>query len=146
VKGTVSLHDLYEKYHDQIQFLSIYIREAHPKDGWWLGKGLFGLALKLTRSKAATDVLDPKTIEERRKIAGNCQQALQYGIQTYVDDMDDSVNRAYAAWPTRLYLIGKNGRVVYHGGVGPYDFHPSKLEAAIEQYLAEAQSEDTIVF
>ena len=37
VKGTVSLAELYEKYHEQVQFLSIYIREAHPKDGWWLG-------------------------------------------------------------------------------------------------------------
>ncbi len=28
----------------------IYIREAHPKDGWWLGKGLPGMLLKLDRS------------------------------------------------------------------------------------------------
>ena len=78
---------------------------------------------------------DPKTIEERREVAGECETALQYGVHTYVDDMDDAVNRAYAAWPTRLYLVGLDGKVVYAGGLGPYDFKPEKLRAAIERYL-----------
>ncbi|NQT73421.1 MAG: hypothetical protein HQ553_11745 [Chloroflexi bacterium] len=30
----MSLPDLYAKYHDRVQFLVIYIREAHPIDGW----------------------------------------------------------------------------------------------------------------
>ena len=109
-------------------------------DGWWLGKGVFGWALKLSKSRAATDVYDPRTIEERRRVAGNCERSLQYGIRTYVDEMDDAVNKAYAAWPTRLYLIGIDGRVVYHGGLGPFDFHPSKLEKAIQDYLAQLVS------
>jgi hypothetical protein len=80
---------------------------------------------------------DPKTIEERRLVAGECETALQFGIHTYVDEMDDSVNRAYASWPTRFYLIGLDGKVVFAGGVGPYGFRPAKLEAAIREYLNE---------
>jgi hypothetical protein len=123
-----------------VQFLSIYIREAHPVDGWWLGEGIFALAMKLYKSNAAVDVIDPKTIEERRAVAGNCEQSLKYGIRTYVDEMDDAVNKAYAAWPTRLYLIGLDGRVVYHGGLGPFGFHPDKLEYAIQKYLEPVMS------
>ena len=108
-------------------------------DGWWLGKGPLKFLMKLGGIKAATDVYDPQTIEERRIVAGQCESALQYGIHTYVDEMDDAVNQAYAAWPTRLYLIGMDGRVVYHGGLGPFDFHPSKLERAIQEYLAELE-------
>ena len=119
--------------------MSVYIREAHPVDGWWLGKGPLKWMMKISRIKAATDVYDPQTIEERRKVASQCQTALQYGIHTYVDEMDDTVNRAYAAWPTRLYLIGLDGRVVYHGGLGPFDFHPLKLEKAIKEYLAQEE-------
>lgn len=78
---------------------------------------------------------DPQTIEERRAVAGECETALQYGVHTYVDEMDDAVNRAYAAWPTRLYLVGLDGKVVYAGGLGPYDFKPEELKAAIEKYL-----------
>jgi len=108
-------------------------------DGWWLGGGLTGLAMKLGRLKAATHVYDPQTIEERRAVAGQCEEALKYGIHMYVDEMDDAVNKAYAAWPTRLYLIGLDGRVVYASGLGPYDFHPAKLGKAIENYLAQLE-------
>lgn len=140
MRGTVGLHDLYTTYHESVQFLTIYIREAHPVDGWWLGKGLIGVLMKLAKMKAATDVYDPQTIEERRAVAGDCQEALKYGIRTYVDEMDDAVNKAYAAWPTRLYLVGMDGDVIYHGGLGPFDFHPSKLGAAIEEYLLQLAS------
>ena len=135
MKGTVSLNDLYARYHDSVQFLLIYIREAHPVDGWWLGGGLSGFIMKLLKMKAVTDVYDPKTIAERRAVAGQCETALQYGIRTYVDEMDDAVNKAYAAHPTRLYLVGLDGRVVYAGGVGPFGFKPAELGAAIEAYL-----------
>ena len=131
----MSLYDLFERYHDAVQFLMIYIREAHPVDGWWFGSGLFNLMLKLNRSKAATDIYDSKTIEERREVAGRCEKALQYGIQTYVDDMDDTVSKAYAALPTRLYLIGRDGLVEYAGGLGPFGFKPTAFGAAIEAYL-----------
>ncbi len=137
MKGTVGLHDLYRRHHERVQFLSIYIREAHPTDGWWLGKGVANLAIDFYAKKAARDVRDPTTLDERRAVAGRCETSLQYGIRTYVDELDDAVNRAYAAWPTRLYLIGRDGRVVYHGGLGPFGFSPKKLGAAIERYLAD---------
>ena len=136
----MSLQNLYKKYHKQVKFLSIYIREAHPVDGWWFGKGFPRRIMKIYSPKAAMHVYDPKTIEERRAIAGDCQDSLKYGISTYIDEMDDAVNKAYAAWPTRLYLIGLDGNVVYHGGPGPYDFHPYKLGRAIEQYLVQIES------
>ena len=126
------LSDLYREYHDRVQFLVIYIREAHPVDGWWLGGGLLGLALKLSRSKAATDVYDPQTMESRKDVAARCEAALEYGIPTLVDNMADDVNKAYAAWPTRLYLVGMDGRVSYAGGLGPFGFKPRELRAAID--------------
>jgi hypothetical protein len=131
----VSLHELFARYHQQIQFLMIYIREAHPIDGWWLGKGLLGWLLRLRGTRAATDVYDPKTIGERRAVAGRCDESLKYGIRTYVDEMDDRVNKAYAAHPTRLYLVGMDGRVAYAGGAGPFGFRPADLASAIEKLL-----------
>ena len=62
----MSLKNLYEKYHQQVQFLMIYIREAHPVDGWWLGGGVAGVALNIYEPRAASDISDPKTIAERR--------------------------------------------------------------------------------
>lgn len=128
----MSLRDLFEQYGEYVQFLVIYIREAHPKDGWWLGGGIMGLGLRIAYSKAATDLYDPKTLEERRQVARSCETALQYGIPTLVDDMDDTVNKAYAGLPTRIYLIGMDGRVEYAGGLGPFGFKPAELKGAID--------------
>jgi hypothetical protein len=134
----VRLEEIYKQYHQQVQFLSIYIREAHPVDGWWMGRRLTRGLMKKYSPKASMEHHDPQTIEERRAVAWECETTLQYGIHTYVDEMDDRVNQAYAAWPTRLYLVGLDGRVVYAAGMGPYDFHPHKLKKAIDEYLASS--------
>ena len=131
----MSLHDLYEEYRDRVQFLVIYMREAHPIDGWWLGGGLFGLLLKIKGTKATKDVYDPKTMQDRKQVAARCELELKHGIPTLVDEMNDPVNRAYAAMPTRIYLIGIDGRVVYAGGLGPWGFKSQELKTAIEGLL-----------
>jgi len=118
----VSLHDLYEEYGDRVEFLVIYIREAHPSDGWHIGRH---------------NIRDPKTMDERRRVAGRCESALEYDIRTYVDEMDDRVMKAYAAWPDRLYLIGVDGRVVYQGGRGPWGFKPAELKKAIDALIED---------
>ncbi len=127
----MSLRGLYQRYHDRVQFLMIYIREAHPRDGWWLGGGLMGKAIRMYAPKASTEVVDPTSLDERRQVARQCEDALSYGIRTYVDDLDDGVNKAYAGLPTRLYLIERDGKVAYAGGLGPYGFKPAQLEQAI---------------
>lgn len=138
MKGTVRIQEIYERYHMDVQFINVYIREAHPIDGWWLGRRLTrGIIKKVFPfPKASMEHYDPKTIEERQEVAGECQAAIQLGVRTYIDEMDDRVNRAYAAWPTRLYLIGLDGRVAYAGGLGPYGFKPAELQAAITTYLS----------
>ena len=132
----MSLRDIYERYHDQVQFLSIYIREG----------GILGTMMKMGVPNAATDIDDPKTYEERQGVARQCAETLQYSIRTYVDEMDDAVSKAYAAKPTRLYLVGLDGRVVYAGGPGPYGFSPAVLKKAIEEYFGSAEFNSTLEF
>ena len=84
----MSLLDLYRDHADSVQFLMVYIREAHPIDGWSFGSN-------------AVQIRDPVDIVERREVATLCESTMKYGIQTYVDEMDDAVMHAYAAWPER---------------------------------------------
>lgn len=132
----MNLQDLYGQYSDRVQFLMVYIREAHPTDGWWLGGGLPGWLVRHYAPETATHLSDPATMETRRAAAAECEAALRYGIRTLVDGLDDAVSRAYAARPTRLYLIGLDGRVVYASGPGPVGFRPADLRDAIEAFLS----------
>ena len=138
MNGTVRFQDLYEKYHDRVQFLNIYIREAHPKDGWWFGVRLTKNLVRRFSPKVSMDYYDPQTLDERRAVAQDCKTALEYDIKTYVDEMDDYVNKAYAAWPTRTYLVGIDGRIVYAGGMGPIALKPQELKDAIDAHLETA--------
>ena len=117
----MSLREVYEHYGERVQFLQIYIREAHPTDGWYMGNH---------------DIRDPRDHDERRGVAGMCKDALRLDIPVLVDDMDDTVMKAYAAWPDRLYLVGEDGRIVYVGRRGPWDYKPAQLGQAIDELLA----------
>lgn len=64
-----------------------------------------------------------------------CGILLGTNIPTYIDDMQDPVNKAYAAWPTQWYLIGTGGKVVYAGKPGPFELNPAALEKAIQEQV-----------
>jgi hypothetical protein len=54
-----------------------------------------------------------------------------------VDGMDSAAETAYQAWPSRLYLIGRDGKVAFHTRLGELDFRPAELDAAIREILAK---------
>ena len=51
-----------------------------------------------------------------------CSIDLHISIPTLVEEMDNFIDEAYGVAPERLYLIGKDGTVFYHGGAGPHFF------------------------
>ena len=58
---------------------------------------------------------------------------MHISIPILVEGMDNSIAEAYGAAPERLYLIGKDGKVVYHGGAGPHFFDLDELDEAIQK-------------
>ncbi len=96
-------------------------------------------------SRSPTDfggVLDPKDDDERQDVAETCVTKLKLkSMKAVVDRVDDKVNKAYGAWPDRLYLVGKDGKIAMAGGQGPFDFKPDKLEKAIQKELKKIKSE-----
>ena len=105
----------------------VYIKEAHALDS---RSPLGGNGMPI--------VEDPVSLFERREVAKVCMTKLALEpIPALVDDMDNQVNTNYAAAPERLYLVGRDGRIAYHGGPGPFEFSPDELEAAIKAELRE---------
>jgi hypothetical protein len=121
------LEAIYEKYKDRVEFFIVYIREAHPTDGWQSGGNV--------REKILVE--QPKTYEDRSGVAKVMCTKLEISIPTLIDGIDNKVGNAYAGMPDRLYLVGREGRVAYQGARGPFGFRPAELETAIQKELGE---------
>lgn len=116
---------MYLAYGDRVEFLIVYIREAHAIDS--------------ASPSDFKNIEDPVDFDERSAVASQCVKDLDLPIPAVVDRLDDEVNQAYGGWPDRLYLVGKDGRIAYAGGRGPFLFSPEALEDAIVAELARGQ-------
>ncbi len=107
--------------------LVIYIREAHPSDGWQV----------LQNKRDMLEINDPKTFEERRRVAQDFAERFELKLPVLIDDLDDRVNRAYAAWPDRLYVVDAKGKLAYVGKPGPRGFSVGDLPPVLERLLKQ---------
>ena len=82
-------------------------------------------------------IAQPRTAEARKKIAAGCAKELKLEIPVLVDDMQDSVAKAYAAWPDRLYILSADGKLTYGSAQGPWGFKVDEMVSALEKTLAE---------
>ena len=111
-----------------MDFLAVYIREAHPEEGWILPEN----------RRSGLAVHEPTSDEERRGVASTCATNLRLKMPMVVDGVDNGVASAYGGWPDRLYLVGRDGRIAFQGGEGPFGFQPDELERAIERELGQS--------
>ena len=118
---------MFARFKDQVDFYAVYIREAHPTDGWRMSDN----------ERAGIKLEQPKTIEQRNLIATRCCTSLGLTMPLLVDTLDDRVNRAYSGFPDRLYLIDRAGRVAYKGGRGPFGYKPRELEQTLIMLLID---------
>lgn len=111
-----------------MDFFTVYIKEIHSTDGWQVAENVDDGVL----------VRQHRSFEERIEVGQTCMIKLALEMPALVDEMDDVVAASYAAMPERLYLIGRDGRIAYQGGVGPMFFRPAEWEAAIASHLETA--------
>jgi len=122
----VRLNEIYSRYKDKVHFLVIYIREAHPDDGWRVPENL----------KQNIHYREPRTDAERTEVASVCQVKLDLQMPMLIDSIDNDVEEKYISIPMRLYLVDKGGTLAYSGARGPFGFDPEAWEKAIQEQIA----------
>ena len=110
------IEKLYQAYNGKAHLYVIYIREAHPVGG-------------LRRPPDQFQIPDPKTLKEREKVAQEFAAAVKLSIPILVDAIDDQVEKAYAGWPDRLFVIDRKGKIAYKGAPGPRGLQPALKDA-----------------
>lgn len=76
---------------------------------------------------------NPQTDGERFQVAESCVRTLGIRFPAVIDGIDNTVERLYTGWPDRLFLIDREGRVVYKSAPGPFGFEPANLESALRR-------------
>ncbi len=112
---------MYEQYKDRSAWYLIYIREAHPSDGWQVDANV----------EEGFEIEQPDTMDERMAIAKDFVTDTNISIPVLIDGIDNAVAKDYKSWPDRLYVVGKDGRIVFKGEQGPWGFEPMETIPAV---------------
>lgn len=102
----------------------VYILEAHPIDAW----------IAPQNEEKQICYRQPKSLEERIKVAQNFVDGMQVEGRIVVDDIDDKCDTLYEARPERLYVV-QGGKIVWRSGLGPFQYSPSTLRAFLEEHF-----------
>jgi thiol-disulfide isomerase/thioredoxin len=122
-----TLENLYKRYGDRAAFLVVYVREAHPTDGWRMP----------SNDRAGIALAQPQVWSERTAAATLCSKTLKVTMPLLTDDLDNRVGHAYSGMPTRLYIIDREGRVAYKSGRGPFGLKPGEMEQSLAMLLMD---------
>jgi hypothetical protein len=125
-----NVEKLSRRFKDRATFVMIYVREAHPTDGWSME----------SNERVGVSIRQPRTYDERVAVAQTCSARLGLGFPMLVDTIDDAVGARYSGMPSRLYLIDHQGKVAYKSGRGPFGFKPAELEHSLLLLLQEETS------
>lgn len=106
VRSTEAVNDLYERFHDRVNFVMVYIREAHPTDEGSIPGNQF-------------KVESPKTLDERCTLARDFDRRIGIDLPLVVDTIDDATSRLYSPWPNRMVIVDAQGRIAHAGEAGP---------------------------
>lgn len=110
---------------DQADFYYVYIKEAHPQEGWSLGS-----------YNGKWDVNEPTSFQERRDLAVQWHKDMGAVTTMLIDGPGNEVNTAFAALPERTYVLN-GSQVVYQSGPGPFEYSLDGPRKALDELLSQ---------
>ncbi len=121
-----ALNAMFQQYGRQATFFLVYIREAHDTGDWQSTRNV----------REGVTVAPALTMQDRENHAVMCTRELHLKFPALTDNMDGDVESAYAAWPSRAFVIGRDGRVRYSTRLSQLDFHAEDMEKALLAAIA----------
>ena len=136
VSDMMKKYNLNQKSSDKIDFITCYIGEAHPNDGWDLYRDSYNISIhkNIDDRIKATNVL----IDEWTKISNNTisfitstkNNKVKHGCKIIIDNMNNEIENKFCAYPDRLFIF-ENNKIVFAGDNGPF-LYSTKL---VDQFL-----------
>ena len=127
MRSASALGKFHKEYGKKAVFYVVYIREAHPSDG---------------RRPRPGNPKDPTNNIEREVLASKCIKSMKLEIPVVIDDIKDVANKAYGAWPDRIYIVDTEGKITYKAGRGPRGFKPDEAKKALKELLEKKKDKE----
>ena len=122
----MELVQFHKNLNSPIDFIIIYIREAHASDGWKFHGQQYSF---IKNHRNIQDRLDAiKILLEMANINKD------NNISVYSDTIDDHTNHLFRAWPERLYVL-HNQRILYQGQSGPTGYSIPTLDYFLKKMV-----------
>ena len=128
--AATALKTLQSKYGDKAPFLLIYIREAHGSGNW-----------QSTRNRReGVNLPQANDLSAKQEHAAMCSRALHLPFPALLDGLDNKTEAEYGAWPSRAFVIDRNGRVRYSSHLTELDFSAADMESELRSVIATSQT------
>jgi peroxiredoxin len=85
--------------------------------GEFHGRGVSFILLYTRESHPAENYAAHKTLEQKILYARDLQRLEDVHFPILVDHLDGRIHRAYGAWPNALYVIHKDGRLIFRSNM-----------------------------
>lgn len=121
------MEQMYQTHKSVAEFFIVYLREAHAAGSYWPADYAERLG-----------IVDHSSLDDRCNVAERLYGEKALTIPCLIDDLNNTAARAYKAWPDRLYIIGRDGRIAMAGGRGPWGFDSALEKARV--WLADCEN------
>jgi type I thyroxine 5'-deiodinase len=121
------MEQIHQRYGGRAEFLTVYIKEAHPLDEWRMD----------VNDEQNVCYPQPHSMKARLAIANDFVKRFHYGMPLLVDPIENPASQAYAGWPERFYILDEAGTIVYKGKPGPFGYHPEEVESWLAKRFGE---------
>jgi type I thyroxine 5'-deiodinase len=95
---------LFESHKKTIDFRIVYIRDTHP---------VLGFRAPTNDRRGIAPDNEPRSLADRERWACEDRKKMSCSIPVVMDGFDDKTLTAYDAFPQRVYVLDKSGKVVY---------------------------------
>jgi len=95
---------LFKSSKKTIDFKIVYIRDTHP---------VLGFRAPTNDRLGIDPEKEPKTLADREQWACEDRKKMNCTIPVVMDTFDDKALKAYDAFPQRVFVLDKSGRIVF---------------------------------
>lgn len=103
-----------DNYKNAFEYVVLYINEAHPSNGWYIGDSL-------------CKIQNHTSIKDRQMATRFLDDDLHHDVHVLLDNINNQGQKFFGTKYERLYVL-YHGVIIYKGKNGPFGYNIQELD------------------